>query len=110
MKPHAIPVLGSEENFKITHPEDFARAEAMLINPMDIRVGTGFDVHAFDAGDHVILNGVRIPGIGLLRSVQFDATSTANAEVFHLLTSKCFAGHSDKSVRCTDKRRTRLRC
>ena len=57
----ATPILGSEENFKITHPEDFARAEAMLGNAMDIRVGTGFDVHAFEAGDHVILNGIRIP-------------------------------------------------
>ncbi len=25
------------------------------------RVGQGFDVHAFEAGDHVILGGVRIP-------------------------------------------------
>ena len=27
----------------------------------DIRIGTGFDVHAFGAGDHVVLGGVRIP-------------------------------------------------
>ena len=27
----------------------------------DIRIGQGFDVHAFDAGDHVMLGGVRIP-------------------------------------------------
>ena len=26
----------------------------------DIRIGTGFDVHAFGAGDHVVLGGVRI--------------------------------------------------
>lgn len=26
-----------------------------------IRIGTGFDVHAFGPGDHVILGGVRIP-------------------------------------------------
>jgi 2-C-methyl-D-erythritol 2,4-cyclodiphosphate synthase len=29
--------------------------------PMDIRTGNGFDVHAFDAGDHVVLCGVKIP-------------------------------------------------
>jgi len=28
---------------------------------MDIRCGNGFDVHAFEAGDHVVLCGVRIP-------------------------------------------------
>lgn len=33
---------------------------------MDIRVGQGFDVHAFGPGDHVTLGGVRIPhGRGL---------------------------------------------
>lgn len=26
-----------------------------------LRIGHGFDVHAFDAGDHVVLCGVRIP-------------------------------------------------
>ena len=28
---------------------------------MDIRIGQGLDVHAFAAGDHVVLGGVRIP-------------------------------------------------
>ena len=28
---------------------------------MNIRIGQGFDVHAFGAGDHVVLGGVRIP-------------------------------------------------
>lgn len=28
---------------------------------MDIRLGNGFDVHAFGPGDHVILCGIRIP-------------------------------------------------
>jgi 2-C-methyl-D-erythritol 4-phosphate cytidylyltransferase/2-C-methyl-D-erythritol 2,4-cyclodiphosphate synthase len=31
------------------------------MNPMDIRLGNGFDVHSFVSGDHVILCGVRIP-------------------------------------------------
>ena len=32
----------------------------------DFRIGQGFDVHAFGAGDHVMLCGVRIPhGFGL---------------------------------------------
>ena len=28
---------------------------------MNIRIGQGYDVHAFGAGDHVVLGGVRVP-------------------------------------------------
>ena len=28
---------------------------------MDIRIGHGFDVHAFGEGDHLVLGGVRVP-------------------------------------------------
>ena len=54
---------GHPDNIKITTPEDFIRAERILKErtPMDIRVGNGFDVHRFGAGDHVILCGVTIP-------------------------------------------------
>jgi 2-C-methyl-D-erythritol 4-phosphate cytidylyltransferase/2-C-methyl-D-erythritol 2,4-cyclodiphosphate synthase len=55
---------GNEENIKITHPGDFARAEAILQKRrggMDIRLGNGFDVHAFCDGDHVMLCGVAVP-------------------------------------------------
>lgn len=58
-------VPGEERNLKITAPGDFARAAAMLKTGletgMDIRLGNGFDVHAFEEGDHVILCGVRVP-------------------------------------------------
>ncbi|NVO27848.1 bifunctional 2-C-methyl-D-erythritol 4-phosphate cytidylyltransferase/2-C-methyl-D-erythritol 2,4-cyclodiphosphate synthase [Donghicola sp. C2-DW-16] len=52
---------GSEDNFKITHPQDFARAARLLETGMDIRLGNGYDVHAFEEGDHVILCGVKVP-------------------------------------------------
>jgi len=52
---------GDERNLKITTPVDFARAAAILEQNMDIRLGNGFDVHAFEDGDHVILCGVQIP-------------------------------------------------
>ncbi|WP_374448699.1 bifunctional 2-C-methyl-D-erythritol 4-phosphate cytidylyltransferase/2-C-methyl-D-erythritol 2,4-cyclodiphosphate synthase [Stella sp.] len=56
-----VLVPGSEDNIKITHDGDLARAERMLQGPAgEIRVGTGFDVHAFAAGDHVWLGGLRI--------------------------------------------------
>jgi 2-C-methyl-D-erythritol 4-phosphate cytidylyltransferase/2-C-methyl-D-erythritol 2,4-cyclodiphosphate synthase len=28
---------------------------------MDVRLGNGFDVHAFEDGDHVVLCGIRVP-------------------------------------------------
>ena len=49
------------DNLKITGPEDFVRAERILGGGMDIRLGNGFDVHRFGAGDHVILCGVPVP-------------------------------------------------
>ncbi len=46
---------------KLTHPEDFAAAEERLGRRLVTRVGTGYDVHAFDTGDHVWLGGVSLP-------------------------------------------------
>ncbi|RMD95547.1 MAG: 2-C-methyl-D-erythritol 2,4-cyclodiphosphate synthase, partial [Alphaproteobacteria bacterium] len=54
-------VPGDERNIKITRPEDFARAEALMGAAMDVRVGNGFDVHRFGPGDHVRLCGVSVP-------------------------------------------------
>ncbi len=58
-------VPGHEDNLKITHAQDFARAEQILQQNqgrrMDIRLGNGFDVHRFGPGDHVWLCGVKLP-------------------------------------------------
>ncbi|MCV2878403.1 bifunctional 2-C-methyl-D-erythritol 4-phosphate cytidylyltransferase/2-C-methyl-D-erythritol 2,4-cyclodiphosphate synthase [Sedimentimonas flavescens] len=58
-------VAGSDDNLKITYPEDFTRAAAVLRSrkerAMDVRLGNGYDVHAFCEGDHVILCGVKVP-------------------------------------------------
>ena len=61
-------VAGDETNIKLTYPADFARAKAIIGDRlMDIRVGNGFDVHAFRAGDQVWLCGVSVPhSAGLL--------------------------------------------
>ena len=54
-------VNGEESNLKLTYPADFPRAEAILKGrKMEIRVGNGFDVHAFCPGDHVWLCGVKV--------------------------------------------------
>ncbi len=54
---------GDSGNLKLTHPEDFVRAESRLepSPSMLTRVATGYDVHAFGPGDHVWLAGVRVP-------------------------------------------------
>lgn len=57
-----VIVEGDEDNLKITLPGDFARGERLLKGAgMDVRVGNGFDVHAFTEGDHVWLCGVKVP-------------------------------------------------
>src|SRR5262245_42883336 len=54
-------VQGSEANVKLTTAEDLAMAAARATASGDVRVGQGFDVHRFTAGDHVWLCGVRVP-------------------------------------------------
>jgi 2-C-methyl-D-erythritol 4-phosphate cytidylyltransferase/2-C-methyl-D-erythritol 2,4-cyclodiphosphate synthase len=53
---------GEAANIKLTTPDDFARAEVTGRGALgDVRIGSGYDVHAFADGDHVMLGGVRIP-------------------------------------------------
>ena len=61
-------VEGDENNLKLTFTGDFDRAAAIMKGRgMDLRLGNGFDVHAFCEGDHVWLCGVKVPhGKGLL--------------------------------------------
>jgi 2-C-methyl-D-erythritol 4-phosphate cytidylyltransferase/2-C-methyl-D-erythritol 2,4-cyclodiphosphate synthase len=54
-------VAGDEALGKLTHEEDFARAEARLAARLTSRTGLGFDVHAFAAGEELWLGGIRIP-------------------------------------------------
>ncbi len=58
-------VAGSEENFKLTTPEDLKRAEMLLgAAKADVRTGLGFDVHGFGAStegqQHLMLCGVKV--------------------------------------------------
>jgi len=59
-------VPGSENNVKITLPEDLDRVAATLAARLVPRVGTGFDVHRIEAGRRMVLCGVAIDcGFGL---------------------------------------------
>lgn len=52
---------GEAGNIKLTTADDFLRAQAIDAQALgDVRTGSGFDVHAFGPGDHVMLGGVRI--------------------------------------------------
>ena len=65
-------VAGDERGFKLTTPQDFARAEAMLGGVS--RSAQGYDVHRFVPGDHVWLCGVRVPhSHGLIGHSDADA-------------------------------------
>jgi 2-C-methyl-D-erythritol 4-phosphate cytidylyltransferase / 2-C-methyl-D-erythritol 2,4-cyclodiphosphate synthase len=57
-------VAGSPDNVKITWQRDIELADLRLRSGVafpDVRTGNGYDVHAFAAGDHVMLCGVAIP-------------------------------------------------
>ncbi|MEM7728746.1 MAG: bifunctional 2-C-methyl-D-erythritol 4-phosphate cytidylyltransferase/2-C-methyl-D-erythritol 2,4-cyclodiphosphate synthase [Pseudomonadota bacterium] len=52
---------GSERNFKVTWPDDFAKAEAMLLQDTVTVTGSGFDVHKLAKSDEPLwLCGVEV--------------------------------------------------
>jgi 2-C-methyl-D-erythritol 4-phosphate cytidylyltransferase/2-C-methyl-D-erythritol 2,4-cyclodiphosphate synthase len=60
-----VIVEGAPENKKLTISADFTKAESSMNHPSpalyDVRTGNGYDVHAFEPGDEVVLCGVAIP-------------------------------------------------
>ena len=59
-------VAGRADNIKVTTADDLALAAAILerasVAGVEVmRIGSGFDVHAFGPGDSIVLGGVRIP-------------------------------------------------
>jgi 2-C-methyl-D-erythritol 4-phosphate cytidylyltransferase / 2-C-methyl-D-erythritol 2,4-cyclodiphosphate synthase len=54
-------VPGSDDNIKLTYPDDLVRLERIMATPLTPRVGTGFDVHVLEAGRKLVLCGVSIP-------------------------------------------------
>lgn len=58
----AVHVIeGSEENIKITRPDDLKLAANINRESNMLRIGHGFDAHRFKIGRHLILGGVDIP-------------------------------------------------
>jgi len=54
-------VAGSDDNIKLTYPEDAARLERILAGRCYPRTGTGFDVHKFAEGRKLFLCGIEVP-------------------------------------------------
>jgi 2-C-methyl-D-erythritol 4-phosphate cytidylyltransferase/2-C-methyl-D-erythritol 2,4-cyclodiphosphate synthase len=76
---------GEAGNVKLTTPDDFQRAERERMAELgDVRIGTGYDVHAFGDGDHVMLGGVPVPHVRGL-SGHSDADVVLHAAVDAIL-------------------------
>jgi 2-C-methyl-D-erythritol 4-phosphate cytidylyltransferase/2-C-methyl-D-erythritol 2,4-cyclodiphosphate synthase len=58
---HVAVIAGSEDNIKLTYPEDVPRLERILTGRLWPRTGTGFDVHVLADARKMILCGIEIP-------------------------------------------------
>ena len=90
-------VEGDPANVKLTTHADFAAAEARLMRDFyaalpDVRVGQGYDVHAFAPGDHVTLCGVVIP-----HDARLDGHSDADVAL-HALTDALLGALGDGDI------------
>lgn len=83
---HPVHVFaGDAGNMKVTGPEDIVLAEARLSRECpDIRMGQGYDVHAFGPGDHVCLGGLKVPhSKGLVGHSDADVLSHAITDALY---------------------------
>jgi 2-C-methyl-D-erythritol 4-phosphate cytidylyltransferase/2-C-methyl-D-erythritol 2,4-cyclodiphosphate synthase len=55
-----VTVQGDPALEKITHPDDFAAAEAQFAATRSVRTGMGFDVHRLESGNDLWLCGVKV--------------------------------------------------
>jgi 2-C-methyl-D-erythritol 4-phosphate cytidylyltransferase/2-C-methyl-D-erythritol 2,4-cyclodiphosphate synthase len=91
---HDVHVFAGESgNMKITRPEDLVAAEGKLIRELaDVRMGQGFDVHAFGPGDYIWLGGYKIAhDHGLLGHSDADVLS-------HAITDALLGAISDGDI------------
>jgi len=83
---HAVHVFeGDPGNMKVTSPHDVAAAEARLLSECpDVRMGQGYDVHAFGPGDHVWLGGHKVAhSKGLVGHSDADVLSHAITDALY---------------------------
>lgn len=89
-------VEDSPTNFKITSPLDLSMADKLIMaSPLSDWLpcsGTGFDVHRFAPGDHVMLGGIKIPHTQAL-----EGHSDADV-VLHALTDAVLGALGDGDI------------
>lgn len=89
-------VEDSPANFKITTPVDLSMAEKLILSsPLPDRTpctGTGFDVHRFTDGNHVMLGGITIP------HSQGIAAHSDGDVVLHALTDAVLGALGDGDI------------
>ena len=91
-KTHYVPC--GRHNLKITTQDDLKMAGQLLSSTMEIKMGNGFDVHAFDDGDatHIRLCGVDIPHTRKLKG-------HSDADVgLHAITDAIFGALADGDI------------
>jgi 2-C-methyl-D-erythritol 4-phosphate cytidylyltransferase/2-C-methyl-D-erythritol 2,4-cyclodiphosphate synthase len=87
-----VTVPGDERNLKVTTQDDFVRAERFLEVALDVRSGSGFDVHRFGPGDHVMLCGVPVPH-------DFGLEGHSDADVgLHAITDAIYGALADGDI------------
>ncbi len=94
-------VEGAEQNHKITTPKDLAMAENMVSKnanetmagpDLQIRTGSGFDVHRAASGDHVWLCGIKV-------AAPFSLSGHSDADVaLHALTDAILGALGDGDI------------
>lgn len=92
-----LVVEGDPANLKLTTGDDFAAAEARMTLDRfaacpDVRVGQGYDVHAFAPGDAVTLCGVTIP-----HTARLEGHSDADVAL-HALTDAILGALGDGDI------------
>lgn len=92
---HEIHIVeGNAENFKITTADDIDEAKRRMEHAkmMETRVGNGFDVHAFEEGNAVILGGISIP-----HSKKLKGHSDADVGL-HTITDAIYGALADGDI------------
>ncbi|WP_409433715.1 bifunctional 2-C-methyl-D-erythritol 4-phosphate cytidylyltransferase/2-C-methyl-D-erythritol 2,4-cyclodiphosphate synthase [Litorimonas sp. RW-G-Af-16] len=86
---------GQARNFKVTYPEDFAKAAQMMGTDMSYTaIGSGFDVHQFEDGGMMWLCGVPID-CGYTLKGHSDADAGLHALTDAILGAICFGDIGD---------------
>ena len=85
-------VEDSSSNVKITTSEDLEVADRQLTRVLEPRIGMGFDVHRFCAGNHIWLGGIKIP-----HTHRLDGHSDADV-ILHALTDALLGAIGDGDI------------